>query len=81
MPKTYDMNLHQLANLVRQCRASKPLRIAAKKTGLNLSLFSRVEHEQRIPTLTTIFRLAGWMGIRPGQLVEQVTVERSEGDD
>lgn len=81
MPKTYDINLHQLAILVRQCRGSKPLRTAAREAGLNMSLFSRVENEERTPTLTSIFALAAWMDIRPGQLVEQMTTERSEGDD
>lgn len=71
-----DINLHHLAILVRQCRGNRSYRQAA--VGITPSFLHRVENEVGAPSLEGIFWLANWMGLRPGRLIEQITVVRSD---
>lgn len=70
----YRMDLDCLAVLVEQCRGRSSMREVVKDSGLSPSFLSRTENRVGEPSLGNLCRLAAWMGIRPGELVEYITM-------
>lgn len=70
----YKMDMAYLAVLVEQHRGRSSMRAVVKESGLSLSFLSRIENRVGEPSLENLCRLAAWMGIRPGELVEQITM-------
>jgi transcriptional regulator with XRE-family HTH domain len=58
------LNMAELAERIRQRRAGKGIREAAKEIGVSPATLSRVENE-KIPDLETFGRICEWLGDDP----------------
>lgn len=69
-----DVNLAELAALIRTKRGNRGLQAAAKEIGgISASTLSRIERGH-VPDLNTFLRLCRWLGVSPDHLAHNLSV-------
>jgi transcriptional regulator with XRE-family HTH domain len=65
---------------LRQVRAERSMAQddLARVTGLHATAIGRFERGEREPRLTSILRLARGLGVKPGELVDELRVEKPD---
>lgn len=63
-----------LGERVRAARASSGMtqEVLAERAGVHPTFISNVERGYRVPTVVTLLRLAHGLGVRPGELVDDL---------
>lgn len=69
-------NIKELARKIREKRAGKGIREAAKEIGISPATLSRVENE-KVPDLDTFSRICAWMGENPSTFLGVQNQEKS----
>ena len=74
-------NINELSKRIREKRASKGIREAAKEIGISAATLSRVENG-KVPDLDTFGRICAWTGDNPstflGLQVHEVATPRAQ---
>jgi transcriptional regulator with XRE-family HTH domain len=68
----HDMSMSQIAGRIRDWRtgANMTLQNLADRSSVSPSTIHKIENGQSIPTITVLFKLAGGLGRRPAELLE-----------
>ena len=71
--------LHDMAHQIHICRTDERLTLQrlAQRSGVAASTIHKIEAQQRVPTISVLFKIARGLGRRPAELIRDQHEDRT----